>query len=182
MTLTLELGQNVPLTSLTSRVDQLSVGLGWDITQPGGPQVELVPAVLLVGEDGRAIAPDAFAFHNQLQAADGTVVASPDSETFDLDLAHMPTAVQRIVFVVFSDPDVRKSGTFTSVNSAYIRVMSTTDAELLRFTIPAQGHGVSVVKFGEMYRYNGSWKFRALGDGYDGGLTQFSAAYGVDLA
>ena len=36
-------------------------------------------------------------------------------------------------------------------------------------------------KFGEVYRHNGEWKFRAVGQGYSGGLQAMCQQYGVDI-
>ena len=33
--------------------------------------------------------------------------------------------------------------------------------------------------FGEVYRHNGEWKFRAIGQGYAGGLLALCNQYGV---
>lgn len=35
--------------------------------------------------------------------------------------------------------------------------------------------------FGELYRYNEQWKFRAVGQGFDGGLAALAQNYGVEI-
>lgn len=182
MSLTLDLGQNVALNALIPGLDDVTVGFGWVITQPSGPQIDLVPACLVLDEAGRAYAPDAMAFHNQLSVADGAVLVGDDDEQVDITLSRVPAAVGKLVFVVFVDPDVRKPGTFATVHGAYIRLLDRTGTELVRFTIPAQPHGVSAVNFAELYRHNGAWKFRALGDGYLGGVSDIAAKFGFSLA
>lgn len=178
---TLELGQNIALSALSPHLDEVTVGFGWTITQPSGPQVELVPAVMLLNSSGAAYAPDALAFHNQLQAAEGAVVVGEDDEQTDVHLSDIPAAVAKLVFLVFADPDIRKPGTFDAVSDAYIRVLDRAGSELLRFTIPAQVPGCTAVNFGELYRHDGAWKFRALGDGYTGGIDEVSATFGFPL-
>lgn len=179
---TLELGQNVALNDLAYGLDDLTVGFGWTIAQPSGPQVELVPAVMLLNSDGTAYAPDALAFHNQLRIGDGAVVMGDDEEQVDLALSRVPAGVAKLIFIAFVDPDVRKPGTFDAVTGAYIRLLDRTGTELLRFTIPAQPFGSTAVNFGELYRHNGAWKFRALGDGYVGGVTDIAAKFGFSLS
>ncbi len=34
---------------------------------------------------------------------------------------------------------------------------------------------------GEVYRYQGNWKLRALGQGFNGGLEPLAVSYGVDV-
>jgi tellurium resistance protein TerD len=35
--------------------------------------------------------------------------------------------------------------------------------------------------FGEVYRHNNEWKFRAVGQGYKGGLGPLARNYGVNV-
>ncbi len=35
---------------------------------------------------------------------------------------------------------------------------------------------------GELYRHNGEWKFRAVGQGYAGGLVSVCAQYGINAS
>ncbi|SDH49039.1 tellurium resistance protein TerD [Microbacterium sp. 77mftsu3.1] len=179
----LELGQNIALSTLAPGLDDITVGFGWDITQPTGPQVELVPAVMLLDQDGRAYAADALAFHNQIAAADGAVlVTGDDQEQIDVALTAIPEQVAKLVFVAFVDPDTRKPGTFDTVRAAHVRLLDRSGAELVRFTLPTQAFGTTATNFGELYRHNGAWKFRALGDGYKGGVAEIAGKYGFTLA
>jgi tellurium resistance protein TerD len=178
----LELGQNVSLSALAPALDDITVGFGWNITQPSGPQIELVPAVLLLDAAGTAVAPDALAFHNQLSVDDGSVIVGDDSEQIDVALSQVGAGIAKLVFIVFADPDVRKPGSFDTVTHAYIRIADRSGTDLVRFTIPGQPNGVTAVNFGELYRHNGSWKFRALGDGFAGGVTDVATRFGISLS
>jgi tellurium resistance protein TerD len=35
--------------------------------------------------------------------------------------------------------------------------------------------------FGELYRYGSEWKFRAVGQGYNGGLGPLARSFGVQV-
>jgi len=35
--------------------------------------------------------------------------------------------------------------------------------------------------FGELYRHSGDWKFRAVGQGFSGGLGPLAGSYGVNV-
>lgn len=182
MTRTLAAGQNIALADLNPALTDVMLGFGWDILQPRGPQVELVPAAIALGEDGRVVAPDAFAFHNQLAVADKALtVVGDDSTQFDIDLDRVPAAITRIVFVVFADPDVRTKASFDTVQRAHLRIADRQGAELARFDLPRLKRGMTAANFGELYRHRGAWKFRAIGEGYRDGLTDISAAFGIAL-
>ena len=67
------------------------------------------------------------------------------------------------------------------VDKAYIRVINQ-DAnaeELARFDLSEDGSTEVAMIFGELYRHNGEWKFKAVGQGFNGGLGVLAASYGV---
>jgi tellurium resistance protein TerD len=35
--------------------------------------------------------------------------------------------------------------------------------------------------FGEVYRNNAEWKFKAIGQGFDGGLSALATNFGINL-
>jgi tellurium resistance protein TerD len=84
--------------------------------------------------------------------------------------------------VVYVDPDVRGAGNFSAVRSAYVRVATRDNRELVRFNLPdGEARSVDVLMFGELYRHRDDWKFRALGQGYSTGLRGVAADFGIDL-
>lgn len=179
----LEPGANTSLTQTNPLLDDLVIGFGWKVIPSNGPVTELAPAAVLCDSTGRAIYDDALAFFNQLSAADGSVqyVTGDDEEQLDITLSRVPVGVEKIVFVVFADPDIRKPGSFEPVRDAYIRVADRDGNDLVRFDIPRSDATISAMNFGELYRYNGQWKFRALGDGYRNGLADAAAGFGITL-
>ena len=38
----------------------------------------------------------------------------------------------------------------------------------------------TAITFGELYRHNGEWKFKAVGQGFQGGLGPMARTYGVN--
>lgn len=177
-------GANAALTAENPGLSELLVGFGWEIIPSRGPQAELVPLAILCDAQGRSLSNDHLVFFNQIVSQDGSVAFRDDRdvEEIDVDLSLVPAEVAKIVFIVYVDPDVRGAGNFSSVRSAYVRVATPDNRELVRFDLPPGDHNnVDVLMFGELYRHRDDWKFRALGQGYSTGLRGVAADFRIDL-
>jgi len=180
---TLESGANVSLTAGNPLLKEVVVGFGWDVINSNSGDVELVPSALLCDSDGKVISDEHMVFFNQLSTPDDSVryVTKDDKEQIELDLSKIPSAVEKIVFIVFVDPDVRKPGNFGSVRNARIRVADREDSDIARYDITQADKNVTAMVFGEIYRYKDAWKFRAVGQGYSTGLVGVARDYKVNL-
>lgn len=177
-------GANAALTAENPGLTDVMVGLSWSAIPSRGPQAELVPLVILCGAGGRALSDEHLVFFNQLASPDGAVVFSgtEDQEQVDVHLPGVPDQVTKMVFAVYADPEVRGTGTFVAVRSAYIRVVRPDGRELVRFELPAgKLDTITAMMFGELYRHRDGWKFRALGQGYTTGLRGLAADFGFDI-
>ncbi|MEH3054792.1 MAG: TerD family protein [Patulibacter minatonensis] len=160
------------------------IGFGWRLIESNGPQTELVPAAIICGEDGRAVSDEHFVFFNQLVSPEGdvTYVEGEDEEQLELDLRAVPESVDKVAFVVYVDPDVRRPSTFAAVRGAYFRISDDRGNELVRHDIGAQsGSASTAMIFGEVYRHRGTWKVRAVGQGYSTGLKGVADDFGVAI-
>lgn len=176
-------GGNTSLTADNPLLKELIVGFGWNVIASNGPAAELVPSAIMCGEDGKAVSDEHFVFFNQLATPDGSVqyVQGDDQEQIDVNLSLVPEKVTKIVFVVYVDPDVRKPRTFSAVRNSYVRVADKEGRDIVRYNVDTDVSQSTAVIFGELYRYKGSWKFRALGQGYSHGLLGVAKDFGVDL-
>ena len=52
---------------------------------------------------------------------------------------------------------------------------------MLRFDLSEDYSTETAMVFGEVYRRDGEWKFRAIGQGYAGGLLSLCHQYGVNV-
>lgn len=177
-------GANAAITAENPGVDALLLGFGWDVVPSRGPKTEPVALAIVCGADGRALSNDHVVFFNQVASADGAVTfaSDADDEEIDVDLTVVPDAVDKIVFVVYIDPDLRGPDDFQAVRSAFVRVATREGRELVRFDLPLDGvRDSQAVLFGELYRHRSGWKFRALGQGYGTGLAGLARDFGIDL-
>lgn len=180
----LQAGANVSLTGKNPLLSDLIIGFGWDIVQPAGPQVDLVPSAIITNKQNVALSDDHFVFFNQLSTPDDAVryVEGEDVEQVELSLKLLnQTPAEKIVFVVYVDPDVRNPGNFGSVRNAYIRVADKDNTEIARFNLPQKSSSETAMIFGEIYKHNTEWKFRAVGQGYSSGLQGVAKDFQVGL-
>ncbi len=180
----LQRGGNAALSELMPIVGTVVVGFGWRLIESNGPVTELVPSAVVCNAQGRALSDEHLVFFNQLASPDGTVkyVDGGDEEQLELDLSSVPDNVDKIVFVVYADPDLRKPGNFSSVRSAYFRLADRSGTELVRYDIEGgSGTEVTAMIFGEVYRHRGAWKVRAVGQGYSTGLKGVANDFGVAI-
>jgi stress response protein SCP2 len=168
----MSMGSNIPVTASNVRAT-----LRWN----AGPGVPDVDASALLLEDTGEVGSDAdFVFYNQPAHYTGAVrlVGKQDgaqsAEFIDVDLAQVPTEYQRVVLAASAD-----GGTFGQVPSLQMELTDqATGQPLAIFSMQASTETAFVAA--ELYRRDGAWKFRAVGQGYSSGLAGLAGDFGID--
>ncbi len=102
-----------------------------------------------------------------------------DDEVIGVDLDKVPAEIERIVFQVVVYRAEERRQKFGDVEEAFIRIYdAATGTEFARFNLDAEFSDETLVIFGELYRYGGKWKFRAVGQGYD--AADFRTLHGIE--
>lgn len=170
-------GANVPVSARRVRVE-----LGWR-SGNGVPDVD-ASALLLVSGKVRSDAD--FVFYNQPTHVSGAVrhegkssAEGPDGLVTDVlavDLEAVEPEVERIVVAASAD-----GGDFGRVPGLFVRVLDADGGvELARYDSTDATVETAFV-LGDLYRRDGGWKFRALGQGYDSGLAGLATDYGISV-
>lgn len=192
MGVSLAKGGNVSLTKEAPGLSDVLVGLGWEPRATDGAAYDLDASVFVLGESGKVLDDASFIFYNNKALANGSVVhqgdnttgaGDGDDESVVVKLNGLDAAVKRLVFAVtIHDAEARKQ-TFGQVSNAYIRVVNKADGkELARFDLSEDGAVETAMNFGELYKHGDEWKFKAIGQGFAGGLAPLAASFGVNLA
>jgi tellurium resistance protein TerD len=184
-------GGNVSLTKLAPTLTAVTVGLGWDVRTTTGTDFDLDASALLCGADGKVLSDGHFVFFNNLKSPDGSVEHTGDNltgegegddEQVKVNLAGVPAEIDKVVFPVSIYDAETRSQSFGQVANAFIRVVNQADnAELARYDLSEDASTETAMVFGELYRHNGEWKFRAVGQGYASGLRGIAQDYGVNV-
>ena len=191
MGISLSKGGNVSLSKTDPGLKNVLVGLGWDARPTAGADFDLDASAFMVKEDGKVRSDSDFIFYNQTKSTCGSVEHTGDNRTGAGDgddesviilLDKVPADIQRIVFcVTIHDAEMRKQN-FGQVNHAYVRVVNKdSNNEVTRYDLSEDASIETAMVFGEIYRHSGEWKFKAVGQGYSGGLAALARQYGINI-
>jgi tellurium resistance protein TerD len=191
MSISLAKGGNVSLTKIAPSLSKVSVGLGWDVRTTTGVDYDLDATALVCGPDGKVLDDRHFVFYNNLTSPDGSVEHTGDNltgegegddEVVNVNVSAVPAEVDKVVFAVSIYEGGTRGQSFGQVVNAFIRVVdATTGTELARYDLTEDASTETAMIFGELYRHNGEWKFRAIGQGYASGLAGIAKDYGVNV-
>ena len=192
MAVSLSKGGNVSLSKSAPALKRILIGLGWEGRSTDGADYDLDASAFLVGETGKVRRDEDFILYNQLRSTCGSVEHTGDNRTGEgdgddealtIELDKVPEAIKRVVVcVTIDDADARKQN-FGQVSDAFMRIVNLdNDIEIARFDLSEDYSTETAMIFGEVYRNNGEWKFKAVGQGFAGGLESLCKQFGVALA
>ena len=191
MAISLSKGGNVSLTKSAPGLTNILVGLGWDARATDGAAFDLDASAFLLNAQGKVRSDADFIFFNQPASADGSVKhmgdnttgeGEGDDEQITIDLIKVPADIDKIaITVTIHDAEARRQS-FGMVSQAFVRVVNAQgDVEIVRYDLSEDFSIETALIFGEIYRNSGEWKFRAVGQGFQGGLAAMAQTYGVNI-
>jgi tellurium resistance protein TerD len=190
MAISLQKGGNVNLSKEAPNLKKIIIGLGWDPRSTDGATFDLDGSAFLLKNDGKVRGDSDFIFYNNLKSTDGSVVHTGDNQTgegegdderLEIDLTRVPADIERIsITVTIHDADARRQN-FGMVSKAFIRCLNAEgEREIARYDLSEDSSTETAMIFGEIYRHNGEWKFKAIGQGFNGGLGPLARSFGVN--
>lgn len=191
MAVSLVKGGNVSLTKEAPSMNVALVGLGWDARVTDGQAFDLDASVFLVGENGKVLSDSHFVFYNNTTSLDGAVQHQGDNRTGEgdgddeqvkIDLTKVAADVKKLVFAVtIHEADSRKQN-FGMVSNSFMRVVNNDNgSEIARFDLSEDASTETAMIFGELYRHGAEWKFKAVGQGFAGGLAALATQHGINI-
>lgn len=184
-------GGNVNLSKEAPSMQRAAIGLGWDARSTDGSPFDLDASAFMLTASDKVRNDSDFIFYNQRKSTDGSLehlgdnrtgAGEGDDETLRVDLGRVPAEVQKIAFAAtIHEADSRRQN-FGMVRRAYIRILNEADGqEVARYDLSEDASTEAAMIFGELYRHGSDWKFRAIGQGFSGGLAPLAKNYGVDV-
>ncbi|MDX2294855.1 MULTISPECIES: TerD family protein [Streptomyces] len=169
MTAELVRGQNHPLpdTRLELRVSA------------GHP---VVAGATLGDERGHVAGPESIA-HPGAPVRPGVEVSGEAAaeHRIAVDLAALPDSVHRLSLLLALPPGAGGPARFGTAAAPFVSVADPAGAAVVTYTITGLDRESAVVAL-ELYRRQGAWKVRAVGQGYEGGLADLLADQGAPAA
>lgn len=204
MSINLKKGQKIDLKKSNPGLSTVRVGLGWDPVNQGGggflkslfgsgkADIDCDASVFLLNGDSKPV--DLIYFGN-LRTRNDSIIHTGDNLTGEgegddevilVDLDRIDPKVDKLLFVVNIYDCVRRGQDFGMIQNAYIRITDAkNNSEIARYNLSDDYRGKTGLLVGLIYRYNGTWKFNAIGEGTrDTGLNDMKKnlerkAYGV---
>ncbi|MDQ2751041.1 MAG: TerD family protein [Actinomycetota bacterium] len=181
-------GANVALSREIPGLSGVVLGVSWNAGAETALTDNLVFGAILCDKDNRALSDDHFVFFNQLSSPDLSVkeleeALGGDQEQIEIDLGSVPANVDRIVAVLYINDGPAQRRTLGQLRGCAVRVLNLADnKELVRSEDLAPPlDSETALALGEMYRHDGDWKFKVLGQGYSKGIAGIAADYGLTL-
>lgn len=191
MPITLTKGANVSLSKSAPGLSNIIVGLGWDARATNGAAFDLDASVFLLSAAGKVRSDADFIFFNQPASSDGSVKHLGDNTTGDgdgddeqitIDIPKVSSDVEKISIGVTIHEAEARNQNFGMVSQAFVRVVdASNNEEIVRYDLSEDFSVETALIFGELYRHSGEWKFKAVGQGFQGGLEAMAKNYGVNV-
>ncbi|MEU3617868.1 TerD family protein [Streptomyces sp. NPDC006872] len=169
MTAELARGQNHPLSQVRLEI-RVSAG-------------KPVAAVATLGDETGKVHGVEWVVHPGVPALPGLEVSRQAAADHRLavDLDAMPAAVHRVNILLALPTGVGGPASFGSLASPFVAVTGLDGTEIATYTITGLDAESAVVAL-ELYRRQGAWKVRAVGQGYAGGLAELLTDQGLSQA
>lgn len=195
MSLSLQKGQKISLTKNNESLNRIVVGLGWDEKGNSGTYLERLvlddidcdASAFLLRNDKLLYKEDVVYFgnlehftHSVQHTGDNlTGEGEGDDEQIIIDLKNIPQEYNKVVIVINIYDAYERNQHFGMVENAFIRVVDYKNfKEICKYNLTEDYTGYTAMILGEVYRYNGEWKFSAIGQGTkDYSLTDLIKRY-----
>lgn len=194
MSVKLQKGQKVSLSKERAGLSRVVVGLGWDeVKQPRKlfapkPQSIDCDAFALLLKNGKLCANQDIVYFGNLRHSSDSVMhmgdnltgaGEGDDEQIVIDLNNVPAEYDKIIMAVNIYQASKRNQHFGMIQNAFIRLVDgRNNQEMCIYSLTDNYSGMTAMLFGEVYRYNGEWKFNAVGQGTtDDSITEFAKRF-----
>lgn len=153
----------------------VTIGLGWDVRDGGGDDYDLDASAIMLNSGGKLGGINDVVYYGNLKHSSGQVWSNGDNltgagegddEQLVVKLDSVGSQFDKIVFTVNIYQGRSRGQHFGMVQNTFIRAVDKKGKEIIKYTLSGDGayNNMCSVIFGEVYRREGSWKFRALGE------------------
>lgn len=184
MGISLSKGGRIDLSKEAPSLKKVGLGLSWDTNNSDtGADFDLDASVFMINASGKIPNDKNFIFYNNLTSPDGSTVHQGDNRTGEgdgddeaifVELSKINIDIKELVIVVTIDEAESRKQNFGQVKNAFIRIYDLdTNKELAKYDLEEDFSVETAIEFGRLYKKDNSWKFKAVGSGYNAGLQGF---------
>lgn len=197
MAVELTKGARINLNKSAPSLKIIEIRLGWNPnTTDTGSAFDLdssVFGVKYVNGAPRVISEQYFVFYNNDKSPDGAVIHHGDNRTgagdpnlpkekIVIDLSKVSPEVEELSFIVTIDEAITRKQNFGQVSKSFVSAVNAETGEVIaNYSLEDDFSTETAVQFGSLYRKDGDWLMKAIGQGYNKGLADFVRLYGMDV-
>ena len=176
----LQPGQNFSISKHSPSPVAVEIALNWE---PANTPLTIDANAFALTASAKVRDDGDFIFYNQPTLSGGGIQRAGDGRLFTVRFAQLPAEIEKIAVALTIDQGQRRGQSFGQLNQVRADIRDAqTQAVLATFPLATKMMAETALIVGELYRRNGEWKFRALGQGFVGGLAPLARQYGVDVA
>lgn len=181
-------GENCLLFPIGKSSNLLLIKLNWEMRETLSGEIDA--SLFLLNKEGKVASDADFIFYNQRTAESGLVRylihTDPELEQgktgFLVDLNRIPDAVERLAISLTYYGDTPQNPLQAALDQAVIEIQDRFDGTVLAtYALTGDLQEETALVVGEIYRHATGWKFRAVGQGFVGGLAALAMHFGVHL-
>jgi tellurium resistance protein TerD len=184
MGISLSKGGRIDLGKEAPGLSNIAIGLGWDTNATdSGADFDLDASLFMIGANGKIPSDKFFVFYNNLKSPCGSVEHTGDNltgegegddEVINVTLNQIDSSVDELVVVVTIHDANSRGQNFGQVSNSFIRIYNRdTNEEIAKYELDEDFSTETAIEFGRLYRKDGSWRFKAVGTGFNAGLQGF---------
>ncbi|MBL0721407.1 MAG: TerD family protein [Sulfurovum sp.] len=184
MGISLSKGGRIDLSKAAPSLNNVGIGLGWDTNESDtGADFDLDASLFMINKNSKIPNEKFFVFYNNLSSPNGGVVHNGDNrtgegdgddESLSINLSLIESEIEELVFVVTIDEAEQRGQNFGQVSNAFIRIYDIeNNQEIAKYDLEEDFSTEIAIEFGRLYKKSGSWRFKAVGTGFNSGLQGF---------
>lgn len=175
----------IDLSKGSRGLSEVVIGLGWDaatekkglfgsLLRSSSPSIDCDASVIAC-RNGHFISKDDLIFYGHLNHSSGAILhhgdnltgdGDGDDEQIEINFNALPSDIDKIGVVVNIFNANSKLQHFGMIKNAFVRIFDkNTNQELCKYNLSDNYSGKIAMIFGELYKENGEWQFRAVGEG-----------------
>ena len=160
-------------------IESSNIGITFDIANLGN--INIASNVFLLDSSNKVASNNDFVYSNNPERSD-IGVCQDINGGFSFILDALPANIQKIVFALNIPDGVETGKCFMNLGKITITVQHFISKKTVcTFCFDTKESSETALIMGELYLRNGQWKFKALGQGFVGGLPPLAERYGVNL-
>lgn len=181
----LQKGANISLTKIAPNCNEIIINIKWLKKSNDETEFDIDASAFMLNEYCKIRSDADFIFYNQPKSADNAIELMPtqasNSQSFKVILNRIANNIVKFSIVLTMHEAKERQQNFGMLGKITVEILNAINKmELVFYTLQEVDTETALI-LGDLYRYNGEWKFKAIGQGYSNGLDVLAKNYGVNI-